>query len=521
MRLYDLLRNVEPEPRIVAERFGAVRIEAPEYLFQVFLPDSGALVFDTDLDLIVLAQLLCGDVDRSALWRKRYGVLDQVHDDLAQPAVVAVDIIFLGTRTQVRRGVPLNRQHDVQAGGTVFACDLAEHIEQARHVHRPCRLPGQLRVEPGGIGNVGDEPVQPPHVVNDDVSQLFPVVLLLDRRQQACGVAQRGERVLEFVGDIGGEAFDRVEARIKRVGHVSQRSREIANLVRPVAEVGNLLAVLDVLAHPLGCESKAAHGFCDRARQVERKQRRYRNDQSSDGHDLKALLGDEVVDGAALRGHEQRTENGLLALNRHGDGDYGLPRFRDADELSRAARQRHPHLVIGFAVGPHVLIDWQILGPEAALEIGPDFAQNIAFVLGGPLCACGRGARVKLPAIRNQRAFGVENPGPGSRWADKVAQHRRDDLRVDPEGKLGARQAVRHYDLVLVVGWNAVRQLIRGGLAGLSDSARDNGSLRGQAFDPRFDKLHPVLVDIENTSHEDGNTGQIQDDDPPSDAIKS
>ncbi len=53
-------------------------------------------------------------------------------------------------------------------------------------------------------------------------------------RQRLDGAAQRGQRVLEFVGDVGGEALDRLDAVVERVGHVAQRLAEMADLVAAV-----------------------------------------------------------------------------------------------------------------------------------------------------------------------------------------------------------------------------------------------------------------------------------------------
>ena len=66
--------------------------------------------------------------------------------------------------------------------------------------------------------------------------------LALGQRQGLDGAAQRGQRVLQFVRDVGGEALDRLDAGVERVGHVAQRDRQIADLVPAVGEVGDLLA---------------------------------------------------------------------------------------------------------------------------------------------------------------------------------------------------------------------------------------------------------------------------------------
>ena len=54
------------------------------------------------------------------------------------------------------------------------------------------------------------------------------------------------------MGDVGGEALDRLDPAVERVGHVAQRAGQIADLVAPRGQVGNFDARADAVAHPLG-----------------------------------------------------------------------------------------------------------------------------------------------------------------------------------------------------------------------------------------------------------------------------
>ena len=63
-----------------------------------------------------------------------------------------------------------------------------------------------------------------------------PRIVVLGQRQRLHRAAQRGQRVLQLVRDIGGEALDRLDAVVERVGHVAQRDRQIADLVLAVGE---------------------------------------------------------------------------------------------------------------------------------------------------------------------------------------------------------------------------------------------------------------------------------------------
>ncbi len=51
-------------------------------------------------------------------------------------------------------------------------------------------------------------------------------------RQGLDRAAQRGQRILQLVGDVGREALDRLDAVVERAGHVAQRAGEMADLVR-------------------------------------------------------------------------------------------------------------------------------------------------------------------------------------------------------------------------------------------------------------------------------------------------
>src|SRR5579871_5328578 len=53
---------------------------------------------------------------------------------------------------------------------------------------------------------------------------------------------QRGERVLQLMGNIGGEHLDRLDTVVERAGHVAQRAGEMADLVAAAGEVGNFHA---------------------------------------------------------------------------------------------------------------------------------------------------------------------------------------------------------------------------------------------------------------------------------------
>ena len=95
-------------------------------------------------------------------------------------------------------------------------------------------LAGQFGVEARGVGDVADQAVEAADVVLDDAGEPRLGLLGLGQRQRLDGAPQRGQRVLELVGDVGGEALDRVDAVVERAGHVAQRLAEMADLVAAV-----------------------------------------------------------------------------------------------------------------------------------------------------------------------------------------------------------------------------------------------------------------------------------------------
>ena len=107
-------------------------------------------------------------------------------------------------------------------------------VEQLAHVDRRRVLPRQFGVEARGVGNIADQAVEPADVVLDDARQARLGFLGLGKRQGFDGAAQRSQRVLQFVGDVGGEALDRVDAVVERAGHVAERLAEMADLVAAV-----------------------------------------------------------------------------------------------------------------------------------------------------------------------------------------------------------------------------------------------------------------------------------------------
>ena len=148
-----------------------------------------------------------------------------------------------------------------------FVGDRGQRREQAAKIDRHHVLPLQFGIEAAGIRDVGDQPVEPLDVMLDHREQPRAAGVVARQRQRFDRRAQRGQRVLQFMGDVGGEHLDRLDAVIERAGHVAQRAGEMADLVAAAGEIGNLDAGPDAAADALGAVGEPAHGTCDGARQ--------------------------------------------------------------------------------------------------------------------------------------------------------------------------------------------------------------------------------------------------------------
>ena len=91
--------------------------------------------------------------------------------------------------------------------------------QQAADVDRRHVVALQFGIEPAGVRNVGDQPVEPLDVVFDHGEQPRAAVLVVRQRQRLDRRAQRRQRVLQFVRDVGGEA-----SRSPRCGYRARRS---------------------------------------------------------------------------------------------------------------------------------------------------------------------------------------------------------------------------------------------------------------------------------------------------------
>ena len=153
------------------------------------------------------------------------------------------------------------------------------------------------------------------------------------------GAAQGGERVLQFVRDIGGEALGRLHAAEQRAGHVAQGAGQMADLVVAVGEVGNFLPLFDAAPDAVGGFGQLAHGLGDGSRQRGGQQEHHGRGDEEDAEDRPPLRGD-ARRCPALRRKQQRAAHRAEALDRRGDGNHRLAARIGPHEGFRLAIQR-------------------------------------------------------------------------------------------------------------------------------------------------------------------------------------
>ncbi len=188
------------------------------------------------------------------------------------------------------------------------------------------------------------------HVVLDHGEQARMALLRLGQRQRLDRGAQRGQRILQFMRDIGGEALDRLDAAVERVGHVAQRAGQMPDLVAAPGEIRNLDAIADAPAHPLRAVGKPAHRPGDGAREQNRQHDHYTGGDKKHLQDRKPLGFNHIVDIGALGGEQQHAAHRAEPLHRNGDRDDHLAAVVDAHDARFLSVKRLRDFRIALAV---------------------------------------------------------------------------------------------------------------------------------------------------------------------------
>ena len=377
-------------------------------------------------------------------------------------------------------------------------------------------------VEPAGVRNVGDQPVEPFHVVLNHRQQAAATLVAFGKRQRLHRRAQRSKRVLELVRHVGGESLDRLDAGIERVGHVAQRARQVPDLVAPVAQIGNFHARADTPAHESGAFRQPPNRTGDGSGEQERQHHHHAGGDEEHLEDGDALGAHHVVDVGALRRQHEGAAHGAEALHRYRDRHDDFAAIVDAHHARLEALQCIADLAVGLAVLRTELV---IERQRAAAEPGADGDVH-------PLEHAGFLRRrrqveaqhiVEIAAVEDERAVAVVDAGAGIGRRHQAAQHRRDPLGIDREFEprerlLGGAVALAGLQLEQAFGidGDGVGLHRRGG----GDGAGDDFALHQQALDARIDQAGAELGKIENSDHQREQAGDVEKDDAPAQTRK-
>ena len=104
----------------------------------------------------------------------------------------------------------------------------------------------------------------------------------------------------EFMCDIGGEALDRLDAAVERMGHLAERAREMADFVGSIGEVGDLLARSYASLNAFGRLGELTQGFGDRIGLRDRENEHHGRRDQEVSQERPTFAGDHLVDVAAL-----------------------------------------------------------------------------------------------------------------------------------------------------------------------------------------------------------------------------
>ncbi len=125
--------------------------------------------------------------------------------------------------------------------------------------------------------------------------------------------ARGGQRVFQFVSDVGREFFACFRASVERCGHLVEGARQLTNFVFAVTEVGEFVASIDVVADVIRCRRQLFHWRRNGTDQQERRHDRCNECHQHKWHDAPSFFVTDLLQLAGPRREQQDTMRGAHA----------------------------------------------------------------------------------------------------------------------------------------------------------------------------------------------------------------
>ena len=338
-------------------------------------------------------------------------------------------------------------------------------------------------------------------------------------RKRFHGRAQRGQRVAQFVGHVGRETLDRLDAGVERVRHVAQSAGQFADFIAPAGEVRDLDARADAPPDPFRAVGETPHRTGDCARKQHRQNDHDTGCDEKHFHDREPLGFHHVVNVGALCRQHQRATDRAEALYRHSNGDDHLAAFIHAHHACVGAVKRLRDFLITLAVlRAELVVEREIAAPEPAAQ-----RDKCAFHEAGSFGIRWRkiepehiAATVQIPAVEDQNSIAIVDTRARFGRRHETPQHRRYALRVDRKFDAGQRfigRAVAFAGLQFEKTLRIDRDGV--GLYGRrrSDRAGNDFALREQTLHARINQAGAELREIEHAGDECDQAGKVEEDD--------
>ena len=187
MSTNDLARDAQSEPGILALlglRIRSVGIEPVKNDFEPVLRDTGSLVLNVNLHMG--RRRPRPHRDGAGLWREGNGVVHKVGEHLSDAALIAADNVG-----PFERGLLDDKPNLALIVAEDIAKDGNNAPQHCRYVDRAHLLTREFGIEPGGVGDIRYEPVQPIKLVLNLFDEVAALLFILGEAQRfgdaACG----------------------------------------------------------------------------------------------------------------------------------------------------------------------------------------------------------------------------------------------------------------------------------------------------------------------------------------------